>query len=387
VGNLLASVGRGCGRTILLAALIIVAGCGSAAARGGHTGAAPAAAQPSAGTAAVKHADLLNGVSCSEGMCVAVGAYYYGTTSEQTLVERWNGSAWRLQASPNRQRYSALLAVSCATAADCTAVGSLIMRWNGAQWRITRPASPFDSVSCTMPDSCVAVGTTSRGVPVYGYWDGRTWVRGRMPGPPHLAQTVAVSGVSCASRDYCVAVGDYSYGAGAQPGSGSYRNRILAERWNGTAWRILPTVNVARIDQLSAVSCTSPGRCTAVGTSRQQFPLAERWNGRSWRVQRVPAAGRTGYTQLSAVSCGSARACLAVGNYQDKPIADSWDGTAWHLERMVRPSPAALAQPTGVSCASRVTCIAVGNDLSSARTFAEIWTGVRWRLQSTANPR
>ena len=45
-------------------------------------------------------------------------------------------------------------------------------------------------------------------------------------------------------------------------------------------------VSIAAQPELSAVSCTSPGACTATGTnfSGTAPTLAERWNGTRWRV-------------------------------------------------------------------------------------------------------
>jgi hypothetical protein len=68
----------------------------------------------------------LQGVSCtSPAACTAVGYYFDGSGSEFTLAERWNGTAWSIQASPSPGSYGpALLGVSCPTANDCTAVGT-----------------------------------------------------------------------------------------------------------------------------------------------------------------------------------------------------------------------------------------------------------------------
>src|SRR5690348_10629694 len=61
-----------------------------------------------------------------------------------------------------------------------------------------------------------------------------------------------------------------------------------------SGWRVEPTPNQNRdsagINELSAVSCTSGRACTAVGShaaslSGTGFTLAERWNGTRWRIQ------------------------------------------------------------------------------------------------------
>jgi hypothetical protein len=68
----------------------------------------------------------LQGVSCSAATaCTAVGYYINTKGANLTLAERWNGTSWAIQATPNpggAQR-SELLGVSCSAATACTAVG------------------------------------------------------------------------------------------------------------------------------------------------------------------------------------------------------------------------------------------------------------------------
>jgi hypothetical protein len=47
--------------------------------------------------------------------------------------------------------------------------------------------------------------------------------------------------------------------------------------------------------------------------------LAERWDGSTWRVQQVPGvAGGYSYA-FRSVSCGSATACIAIGDGYSYP--------------------------------------------------------------------
>ena len=287
-----------------------------------------------------------------------------GQRPQLTLIERWNGTAWRVEPSPSIGRGSTLDSVSCPSATSCTAVGSLILGWNGASWKVELRSSPFASVSCAAPASCMAAGVTAGGTPESGHFDGTSWKLEPMPRPPHPAQNITLAAVSCAGPGLCLAVGDYSYGVGAMP-SPTARDKTFAERWNGSSWRVIPTVNVASWNQLTAVSCTSPRACTAVGSSASgKFALAERWDGAAWPIQRVPGVNRTGPAQLTAVSCSSDSACMAVGtcNAGITAIAESWNGAAWTLHPM--PGP-----PAGLSCTGPAGCVAVGND---GRTLAEI---------------
>jgi hypothetical protein len=84
----------------------------------------------------------LNGVSCaSASACTAVGDYNNGTTGV-TLAERWTGTTWSIQHTPNPTGASFILmtGVSCTSASACTAVGgynnrtagvTLAERWTG----------------------------------------------------------------------------------------------------------------------------------------------------------------------------------------------------------------------------------------------------------------
>lgn len=96
----------------------------------------------------------LNAISCtSAAQCTAVGADVY----------RWDGHRWSLQPAPNGT--DQLNGVVCTARNACTAVGSRVYAWNGSRWstvRIARPAGALHAgladVSCTSPSSCVAVG-------------------------------------------------------------------------------------------------------------------------------------------------------------------------------------------------------------------------------------
>jgi len=311
---------------------------------------------------------LRPGAAVRSGSCLAA-------TLTCLAVATACGSGTRVASESSDTKQSGVLtAVSCFAPANCTAVGSyydtatgpeqaLVEHWNGTAWHVSPP-----------PGACVAVGVTTGGAPEAGYWDGRTWRLRPMPLPPHPAQSITLAGVSCSGPRFCVAVGDYSYGVGAMPGR-SGRDRTFAERWNGSFWQVTQTVNAASWNRLSAVSCTSPRACTAVGSYAQQFPLAERWNGSAWLSERVPALNKIGYTELTAVSCSTERSCLAAGTYDggSQAIAESWNAGTWRLSVLPGPPQGEpFVQPAGVSCAGPAACDGAG--------LAEVWSGGRWRI-------
>jgi len=384
---------RGIGRltTAVGCLATVLAACGSTAGVASPATARPASASRASSPAAKadsKHFDVLNGVSCaSPANCTAVGEYYQTASGPQlTLIERWNGAVWRVETSPSIGQYSTLDGVSCPSATSCTAVGSLVAGWNGMRWKVELRSSPFVAVSCVAPTSCMAVGVTSGGQPESGHWDGTSWKVEPMPMPRHPAQAITLAAVSCSGPRFCMAVGDYSYGVGAMPSPKS-RDRTLAERWNGSSWRVIASVNVASWNEFSAVSCTSPRACSAIGSSASgQFALAERWDGSAWKTQHVPDVNQIGYTLLTAVSCSSGTACMAAGTYNGgiAAIAEAWNGAAWRLHPMPGPQqPEPYVQPAGLSCNLPSACVAVGTE---GRTLAEIWNGTHWQITPTPNP-
>jgi hypothetical protein len=69
----------------------------------------------------------LYGVSCkSATSCTAVGYWANASGSEFTLAERWNGTNWVVQSTPNvaGAAWNDLYAVGCSSALACTAVGA-----------------------------------------------------------------------------------------------------------------------------------------------------------------------------------------------------------------------------------------------------------------------
>ena len=360
----------------------MLAGCGAA----GRASRPATSTASTPVTSAVKRADFLNGVWCtSRSNCVAVGSYYYGAAGpRRTLIERWNGTAWRVEQLPADARNGNLTAISCASASSCTAVGSPVIGWNGRTWRVERRASPFDAVSCPTPSSCVAVGTTVTDGMAAGIWNGHTWRAVAMPALPADAQPVTLAGVSCSAPDACLAVGDYWNGVTAQPNPHS-RDRILAEFWNGARWRIVPSLNVVRRDLLSAVTCLGRNDCLAVGSASEKVTLAQWWNGKGWSVQRTPVYNRIGYSALTGVSCLTPSHCVAVGDYNlSVPFAESYNGSAWTISRMAAPPVPRATQGLTVSCRP-AGCEAAGT--AGGETFAESFNGTSWRLQPTPDPR
>ena len=360
----------------------------------------------------------LAGVSCSSPTaCTAVGSSFSSTAaSDVTLAERWNGTTWKLQSTPNPTGAiaSTLSSVSCSSAAACTAVGSfegssdlfsLAEAWNGTAWAVettpnaaTTTGSVLDGVSCSSAASCTAVGfydSPAGALALAEAWNGQVWTIQATPNPPGPAAVSQLNGVSCSSATACTAVG-FSQNS-------SSTDLTLAEGWNGTAWSIQPTPDPADADSfpgsvLSAVSCSSATACMAVGnytnTADDVVTLAESWNGTGWNIETtLNPAGATN-TALVGVFCGSATDCTAVGRSFDAAgnqtaVVEAWNGVAWTSQVAAVPAGATGVELSGVSCRSASACTAVGSydDSSGTQlTLAESWNGTAWHVQTTADP-
>jgi hypothetical protein len=194
-----------------------------------------------------------------------------------------------------------------------------------------------------------------------------------LPDPSPRADA-SLGGISCVSATVCTAVGRSWWGP-------------LVERWDGSAWSVVPTPSFAGSMRasLGGVSCTSRSRCVAVGWTNK-WPLVERWNGSRWSVQATPHTRATRGVFLNGVSC-TAKLCMAVGGSGDAPpIAARWDGRRWSIEPFavppqVRPSDMSL---NAVACVRSGVCIAVGGypgRNGCDRPLVERWDGKRWLFQ------
>jgi hypothetical protein len=174
--------------------------------------------------------NLLTGVAASSSRSAwAVGGYFTGT-AWRTLIVRWNGTAWRHVRSPHPghpDHVQNLLGVSALSARNAWAVGyydkgikskTLIEHWNGTAWRrVHSPTPPADAelsaVAPTSPRNAWAVGSSNTEGPAHRtlieHWNGTAWRRVRSPNP---GTANVLLGVAATSATNIWAVGWYSGG-------------------------------------------------------------------------------------------------------------------------------------------------------------------------------
>jgi hypothetical protein len=244
--------------------------------------------------------------------------------------------------------YGLLSAIACTSAAHCVAGGNyftaakttapMIAADSAGHWARARTlrlpsgaahafqAATVAGLACPGSRSCVAVGnyTTAAG-PLAGFiaaGHGGNWSRARQVLLPKDAVAAAafLTGVSCTGTRSCTAVGGYSNAAGDQAmaaaGSAGHWQRAVA---------IKPPSNAAADPDahLSAVSCTGPGDCVAVGAYENKalddegLAVIER-HGRWGRGTQIPLphnAPGDPQAEFYSVSCQPRHACVAVGSY------------------------------------------------------------------------
>lgn len=307
---------------------------------------------PSLDAAGRRTSSFLNAVAAtSPGNAWAVGESNIAGGS--TLIERWNGTAWKIVPSPSVSRhFNVLSSVAATSRNDAWAVGwvftrpgtrTLIEHWNGTRWR--RVPSPnvgnldqnsLSSVTAISPADAWAVGEHSAGSnppqTLIEHWNGTKWAIVPSPNPLN-ASPDHLNGVAAISPADIFAVGDL--GDVAEP------TQTMIFRWQGIKWRNVPSPgNPSAVESLSAVSAVSASHAWAVGSFESQtdspnLTLILRWNGSKWRNVRAPFPRGADLDSLVSVAAPSAKAAWAVGATEggphQGPLLLHWNGTRWAI--------------------------------------------------------
>jgi hypothetical protein len=140
------------------------------------------------------------------------------------------------------------------------------------------------------------------------HWDGTAW---EIVASPNVANANHyVYGVTAVAPNDVWAVGRY------EPQGGGSRTLVL--HWDGTSWSIVPSPNPATYNGLYAIAAASDSDIWAVGyyfTESAQRTLIEHWDGTSWNIVPSPNIG-TSWNLLTAVTAvPNSQAVWAAGYY------------------------------------------------------------------------
>jgi high-affinity iron transporter len=375
----------------------------------------------------------LNGVTCSPAtLCVAVGEFLPvdkdaaigdpdgDGRASHTLVESSDGGRWHVASSPDEGKGGAVLSgVSCPSSGNCVAVGyyrpdkfplqatiappnyPLIETFNGQRWRIATtpqvaPNSILVGVSCPSVTACVAVGYTTR-----TFKDGfaeesifaeslndNVWSVIAAPSSPTTSS--GLSAVSCSAPSTCVAVGNVA------PQENPSATMPLIEVLDGEHWAPAPLPAIAKGPGiLYDVACPAGGPCTAVGSTEAHrasgAALVLSSKGAVWQANPT-AMEQRGDISLTTVACASAANCVVAGtslaslDASPEKILARVSATSWQKLEVASTN----ANIDAVACRDHQRCVVVGSAIrnSFGNTTAVIasLSGDTWTSESTPTP-
>jgi hypothetical protein len=173
------------------------------------------------------------------------------------------------------------------------------------------------SISCPRPKTCFAVGTYAlvtgdRHIIQRAFllrWDGSRWLRmagARLP----EGSAAQLDTVSCSGPDRCLAVGlHFESDAGG----------ILNERWDGHHWSVVDDGDRALTFVPTGLACRSSVSCYAVGMGFSidgPGPAVAHWNGRTWSTVAAATLRRATISGLSGIDCPTRSTCYAAGFFE-----------------------------------------------------------------------
>ena len=276
----------------------------------------------------------------------AAGFTTNGLGAKQPLMLHWNGSSWKVVATPTAN--GALVGWVAARAGAAWAVGrsntgALTMRWNGTRWVVVAnpggTGSSLSDVTILSPTDVWAVGSARPG-PLVIHWDGTKW--SKLAGPPFgQGSYMAVAGIPGTSQVWIYGNDDASYGVAAARGDASgWQKSVLPVK--GSGWSLTSRSLVADSTSSAWIAMTVNDNA---GRNR---PLALHWDGSAWSPVKIPNPG--GNASLTGIAASKTSDVWAVGSYltSGHPVTSRsfvlhWDGSAW--QPVSGPSQARVVSP------------------------------------------
>lgn len=333
----------------------------------------------------------LSSVACtSSSACIAVGSD--GRSQPVELAgdpSTWGvAQAHEVKLSGAFGAKGALESVTCTSPSACVAVGydgrdqPLVVAgdpstpWTGAQATDTVLGDSFSaggeliSISCASSSDCVATGIDNNEEPLVFAGDPSTWGEAQaqemtLHGAEFGAQLFP-SALTCTSNTSCIDLAS-SYG--------DFGGSMYLIQGNPAMWDSASAVALTGISpdsELDGSACPSPTFCVAVGQDGiSEDPLVLTGDPSTWGTAggRVIALSNAfgGGGVLFSVSCASTTSCVAVGeDYNERPLVLRGDPNTWTNANIAEfKLPAAFhsfGSLDSVACTSATACVAVGHD-------------------------
>jgi hypothetical protein len=259
----------------------------------------------------------------------ASNVWAVGHADNSTLILHWNGTNWSQVPSPSPGVGSNdLSGVDAVSGTSAWAVGeasdasstqkTLILRWNGTNWsQVASPApgtdSVLDAVTATSAGNAWAVGgffTGTAGKTLILRWNGTAWVQAASPNPSGPVTEMDLDGAAATSAGNAWAVGTYNTGTS---------QKTFIARWNGTTWTQVPSPSPGPEPFLFGVAAASANAAWAVGAYNAgsvTSTLIVRWNGTAWKQEASPSPGSS-FSALRSIAATSASNVWAAGDFDN----------------------------------------------------------------------
>ena len=209
-------------------------------------------------------------------------------------------------------------------------------------------------------------------------------VWGGPPPPSPGTSDNAFNGVAVLSPCDAWAVGFYQDTGGL--------DQTLIEHWDGSAWTVVPSPNVAGFDNvLNAVRAKSATDIWAVGESFAtgvDHTLILHWDGHTWAQVASPDPGdksraRRGSHRVRDRRMGGG---LPLQGHVAQPLILHWNGQKW--AQVASPNPGTDGALDGLAITSASNAWAVGTFFNGTalQGFILHWNGQKWARQASPNP-
>jgi hypothetical protein len=280
----------------------------------------------------------------------AVGSEDNSSSTTLTLAEHYDGTQWNVVSTPSPAgtQGAYLLGVAAVSTSDVWAAGyyfdsnyiahTLIEHWNGTAWSII--PSPDSGTNGDQLNGVAAISATDIWAAgsyqnsnyidytLVEHWNGTSWKI--VTSPNVTGQSNILSSIASISSKAVWAVGS------------SNNLSTLVEKWNGTAWKIVASPNVTgQSNILNSIVAISGKAIWAAGdlfntTNGQYSTLIEKWNGTAWSIIPSPTPSSTYILTLRGMAAISNNSIWAVGWYQNiqgysSALIEHWNGTGWNI--------------------------------------------------------
>lgn len=300
-----------------------------------------------------------------------------------TGIQHWNGSSWAASYPNVPSSIYALYGIGALSDNDVWVVGfympgacclfeNLVMHYDGLAWSLV----PTPHVAGQ--PSLYNVSIVSRndvwfaGYPFFGehplimHYDGTSV--SLVPSPDIFPGGVFLLDIVALSHNDAWAVGYYG-------DPNDFIFYTLTEHWNGTAWSVVPSPNIAGNSSIlfglsavsredDSVSSSSRRDIWAVGLTCveeecfdvRNHPLALHYDGRAWSMVPAPDLSPN-YGVLKGVAAISRNDAWIVGSSNDssgnsQALTEHWNGHEWSIVSSPSPNPGTDSL-VGVSATSR----------------------------------